>query len=88
MLEEDVYVVQFQKLEAKSLREIVESALKVVEKFAHISSVKNMKTLWLLSEFLHVAFMGDHKFADKSLESDHKRYKIYEPKHINDGVIN
>ena len=45
MLEEDVYVVQFQKLEAKSLREIVESALKVVEKFAHISSVKNMKTL-------------------------------------------
>ena len=77
MLEEDVYVVQFQKLEAKSLREIVESALKVVE-----------KTLWLLSEFLHVAFMGDHKFADKSLESDHKRYKIYEPKHVNDGVIN
>ena len=45
MLEEDVYVVQFQKLEAKSLREIVESALKVVEKFAQISSVKNMKIL-------------------------------------------
>ena len=88
MLEQDVYVVQFQKLEAKSLREIVESALKVVEKFSQISSLKNMKTLWLLSEFLHVTFMGYHKFADKSLESDHKRYEIYDPKHINDGVIN